>query len=169
MFFRSVGKDKKAIQASIRRNKETNTVLARLNSELQQQLKVGNPFTFFSVQLRMIQSPCSYLSMFSRTCSRRGYLWKSSWNSSDLSPTFNKTLGAETPARNSAVVLVALLSFASLAFHHNFSGRGRHWALLSTKISPSGRPRQRSYQETEQRGADFTIGHFSDLFFFLFS
>lgn len=37
---RSVGKDKKAIQASIRRNKETNTVLARLNSELQQQLKV---------------------------------------------------------------------------------------------------------------------------------
>lgn len=38
--FRSVGKDKKAIQASIRRNKETNTVLARLNSELQQQLKV---------------------------------------------------------------------------------------------------------------------------------
>lgn len=38
--FRSVGKDKKSIQASIRRNKETNTVLARLNSELQQQLKV---------------------------------------------------------------------------------------------------------------------------------
>ncbi|TMS12080.1 RalBP1-associated Eps domain-containing protein 1 [Larimichthys crocea] len=38
---RSVGKDKKAIQASIRRNKETNTVLARLNSELQQQLKVS--------------------------------------------------------------------------------------------------------------------------------
>uniref|UniRef100_A0A8C1GLL1 RALBP1 associated Eps domain containing 1 n=1 Tax=Cyprinus carpio TaxID=7962 RepID=A0A8C1GLL1_CYPCA len=37
---RSIGKDKKAIQASIRRNKETNTVLARLNSELQQQLKV---------------------------------------------------------------------------------------------------------------------------------
>ena len=36
---RSVGKDKKAIQASIRRNKETNTVSARLNSELQQQLK----------------------------------------------------------------------------------------------------------------------------------
>ncbi|XP_066515166.1 ralBP1-associated Eps domain-containing protein 1 isoform X1 [Hoplias malabaricus] len=36
---RSAGKDKKAIQASIRRNKETNTVLARLNSELQQQLK----------------------------------------------------------------------------------------------------------------------------------
>lgn len=36
---RSVGKDKKAIQASIRRNKETNTILARLNSELQQQLK----------------------------------------------------------------------------------------------------------------------------------
>uniref|UniRef100_A0A8C0QH20 RALBP1 associated Eps domain containing 1 n=1 Tax=Canis lupus familiaris TaxID=9615 RepID=A0A8C0QH20_CANLF len=36
---RSVGKDKKAILASIRRNKETNTVLARLNSELQQQLK----------------------------------------------------------------------------------------------------------------------------------
>ncbi|XP_043551281.1 ralBP1-associated Eps domain-containing protein 1 isoform X2 [Chiloscyllium plagiosum] len=37
---RSFGKDKKSIQASIRRNKETNTVLARLNSELQQQLKI---------------------------------------------------------------------------------------------------------------------------------
>ncbi|KAI1895750.1 hypothetical protein AGOR_G00109920 [Albula goreensis] len=36
---RSAGKDKKTIQASIRRNKETNMVLARLNSELQQQLK----------------------------------------------------------------------------------------------------------------------------------
>ncbi|XP_056284353.1 ralBP1-associated Eps domain-containing protein 1 isoform X2 [Pseudoliparis swirei] len=36
---RSVGKNKKSIQASIRRNKETNTVFARLNSELQQQLK----------------------------------------------------------------------------------------------------------------------------------
>lgn len=44
--FRSVGKDKKAIQASIRRNKETNTVLARLNSELQQQLKVCRMCTF---------------------------------------------------------------------------------------------------------------------------
>lgn len=42
-FFRSAGKDKKSIQASIRRNKETNTVLARLNSELQQQLKVRSP------------------------------------------------------------------------------------------------------------------------------
>ncbi|KAG9347529.1 hypothetical protein JZ751_005097 [Albula glossodonta] len=45
---RSVGKDKKAIQASIRRNKETNTVLARLNSELQQQLKV-RAFLCFTV------------------------------------------------------------------------------------------------------------------------
>lgn len=44
-FFRSIGKDKKAIQASIRRNKETNTVLARLNSELQQQLKVSRMCT----------------------------------------------------------------------------------------------------------------------------
>lgn len=49
--FRSVGKDKKAIQASIRRNKETNTVLARLNSELQQQLKVCRlcPETFLAL------------------------------------------------------------------------------------------------------------------------
>lgn len=48
---RSVGKDKKAIQASIRRNKETNTVLARLNSELQQQLKVCRlrPGTFVAL------------------------------------------------------------------------------------------------------------------------
>ncbi|KAJ7413840.1 ralBP1-associated Eps domain-containing protein 1 isoform X1 [Willisornis vidua] len=44
---RSVGKDKKAIQASIRRNKETNTVLARLNSELQQQLKEAGNFDGF--------------------------------------------------------------------------------------------------------------------------
>lgn len=41
-----MGKDKKAIQASIRRNKETNTVLARLNSELQQQLKVRKGFIY---------------------------------------------------------------------------------------------------------------------------
>lgn len=46
VFFRSIGKDKKAIQASIRRNKETNTVLARLNSELQQQLKVSRTRCF---------------------------------------------------------------------------------------------------------------------------
>lgn len=46
VFFRSIGKDKKAIQASIRRNKETNTVLARLNSELQQQLKVSTTTCF---------------------------------------------------------------------------------------------------------------------------
>lgn len=46
--YRSVGKDKKAIQASIRRNKETNTVLARLNSELQQQLKVWKTLVVFS-------------------------------------------------------------------------------------------------------------------------
>uniref|UniRef100_A0A673MQB9 RalBP1-associated Eps domain-containing protein 1-like n=1 Tax=Sinocyclocheilus rhinocerous TaxID=307959 RepID=A0A673MQB9_9TELE len=32
---RSIGKDKKAIQASIRRNKETNTVLARLNNVIE--------------------------------------------------------------------------------------------------------------------------------------
>ncbi|XP_075002071.1 ralBP1-associated Eps domain-containing protein 1 isoform X17 [Calonectris borealis] len=58
---RSVGKDKKAIQASIRRNKETNTVLARLNSELQQQLKdVLEERISLEVQLEQLR-PFSHL------------------------------------------------------------------------------------------------------------
>ncbi|OXB68445.1 hypothetical protein ASZ78_010066 [Callipepla squamata] len=63
---RSIGKDKKAIQASIRRNKETNTVLARLNSELQQQLKV--------MMFLKRESP-----------------WKFNWNNFDLSLTSKPT------------------------------------------------------------------------------
>lgn len=43
-FFRQPSKQKKAIQTAIRKNKEANAVLARLNSELQQQLKVRNAF-----------------------------------------------------------------------------------------------------------------------------
>uniref|UniRef100_A0A8C5Q8Q5 RALBP1 associated Eps domain containing 1 n=1 Tax=Leptobrachium leishanense TaxID=445787 RepID=A0A8C5Q8Q5_9ANUR len=55
------GKDKKAIQASIRRNKETNTVLARLNSELQQQLKdVLEERISLEVQLEQLR-PFSHL------------------------------------------------------------------------------------------------------------
>lgn len=89
--FRSVGKDKKAIQASIRRNKETNTVLARLNSELQQQLKVWTMcILMFSLSLLLWKRKVTHNSSFSRTCSRRGYLWKSSWSSSDLSLIFNQ-------------------------------------------------------------------------------
>ncbi|XP_069090416.1 ralBP1-associated Eps domain-containing protein 1 isoform X6 [Pleurodeles waltl] len=58
---RSVGKDKKSIQASIRRNKETNTVLARLNSELQQQLKdVLEERISLEVQLEQLR-PFSHL------------------------------------------------------------------------------------------------------------
>ncbi|XP_045699803.1 ralBP1-associated Eps domain-containing protein 1 isoform X3 [Phyllostomus hastatus] len=58
---RSVGKDKKAIQASIRRNKEANTVLARLNSELQQQLKdVLEERISLEVQLEQLR-PFSHL------------------------------------------------------------------------------------------------------------
>ncbi|XP_075718543.1 ralBP1-associated Eps domain-containing protein 1 isoform X3 [Rhinoderma darwinii] len=58
---RSAGKDKKAIQASIRRNKETNTVLARLNSELQQQLKdVLEERISLEVQLEQLR-PFSHL------------------------------------------------------------------------------------------------------------
>uniref|UniRef100_A0A8I3NG53 RALBP1 associated Eps domain containing 1 n=1 Tax=Canis lupus familiaris TaxID=9615 RepID=A0A8I3NG53_CANLF len=58
---RSVGKDKKAIQASIRRNKENNTVLARLNSELQQQLKdVLEERISLEVQLEQLR-PFSHL------------------------------------------------------------------------------------------------------------
>ena len=40
LFYRQSSKQKKAIQTAIRKNKEANAVLARLNSELQQQLKV---------------------------------------------------------------------------------------------------------------------------------
>lgn len=39
---RQTSKQKRAIQTAIRKNKEANAVLARLNSELQQQLKVRN-------------------------------------------------------------------------------------------------------------------------------
>lgn len=65
LLHRSVGKDKKAIQASIRRNKETNTVLARLNSELQQQLKVlhatlNNKEETVSPRSRVIHAFCRY-------------------------------------------------------------------------------------------------------------
>uniref|UniRef100_A0A671P2R5 RalBP1-associated Eps domain-containing protein 1-like n=1 Tax=Sinocyclocheilus anshuiensis TaxID=1608454 RepID=A0A671P2R5_9TELE len=42
---RSIGKDKKAIQASIRRNKETNTVLARLNNVIELQQEQLRPFS----------------------------------------------------------------------------------------------------------------------------
>ncbi|CAD7684458.1 unnamed protein product [Nyctereutes procyonoides] len=56
---RSVGKDK-AIQASIRCNKETNTVLARLNSELQQQLKDVLERISLEVQLEQLR-PFSHL------------------------------------------------------------------------------------------------------------
>ncbi|KAK7906958.1 hypothetical protein WMY93_015570 [Mugilogobius chulae] len=59
---RSVGKDKKAIQASIRRNKETNTCW------------------------RDSTVNCNNSS---RTCWRRGYPWRCSWSSSDPSPIFN--------------------------------------------------------------------------------
>ena len=98
--FRSVGKDKKAIQASIRRNKETNTVLARLNSELQQQLKVrtikiNNDMTLFQAGKKITPN---FLS-FSRTCLKRGYPWKCSWSSSDRSLIFN-----QREEENSAVV-----------------------------------------------------------------
>ncbi|KAF3850125.1 hypothetical protein F7725_019844 [Dissostichus mawsoni] len=76
-----------ATQPSIpRRNKETNTVLARLNSELQQQLKAGKKIT------------PNFLS-FSRTCLKRGYPWKCSWSSSDRSLIFN-----QREEENSAVV-----------------------------------------------------------------
>ena len=50
----SVGKGKKAIQVSIRCSNETNTVLARLNSELQQQLKYG-PGESISLEVQLEQ------------------------------------------------------------------------------------------------------------------
>lgn len=97
--FRSVGKDKKAIQASIRRNKETNTVLARLNSELQQQLKVCRKcWTFFLILITLSKcTKCTHRSSSSRTCLKKGYPWKSSWSSSDLSLIFNQREEGRTP------------------------------------------------------------------------
>ena len=41
-----LSRQKKEIQMAIRKNKETNAVLTRLNSELQQQLKVSLSFIF---------------------------------------------------------------------------------------------------------------------------
>lgn len=43
---RQSSKQKKAIQTAIRKNREANAVLARLNSELQQQLKVKGAGVF---------------------------------------------------------------------------------------------------------------------------
>uniref|UniRef100_A0A672S7W6 RalBP1-associated Eps domain-containing protein 1-like n=1 Tax=Sinocyclocheilus grahami TaxID=75366 RepID=A0A672S7W6_SINGR len=52
---RSIGKDKKAIQASIRRNKETNTVLARLNNVIECDHRIS-----LEVQLEQLR-PFSHL------------------------------------------------------------------------------------------------------------
>lgn len=50
---RQSSKQKKAIQTAIRKNKEANAVLARLNSELQQQLKVRNNAAAYSLLLNI--------------------------------------------------------------------------------------------------------------------
>lgn len=50
---RPSSKQKRAIQTAIRKNKEANAVLARLNSELQQQLKVRNTLKISD------KAPCS--------------------------------------------------------------------------------------------------------------
>ncbi|KAL7983731.1 hypothetical protein Chor_000607 [Crotalus horridus] len=45
-FPKQSSKQKKAVQTAIRKNKEANAVLIRLNSELQQQLKVRHAHAF---------------------------------------------------------------------------------------------------------------------------
>uniref|UniRef100_A0A8C2D6H1 RALBP1 associated Eps domain containing 1 n=1 Tax=Cyprinus carpio TaxID=7962 RepID=A0A8C2D6H1_CYPCA len=57
---RSIGKDKKAIQASIRRNKETNTVLARLNNVLECDHDLLEERISLEVQLEQLR-PFSHL------------------------------------------------------------------------------------------------------------
>lgn len=52
---RQSSKQKRAIQTAIRKNKEANAVLTRLNSELQQQLKVRNALKISD------RAPCSWL------------------------------------------------------------------------------------------------------------
>uniref|UniRef100_A0ACB8FIF8 RalBP1-associated Eps domain-containing protein 2 n=1 Tax=Sphaerodactylus townsendi TaxID=933632 RepID=A0ACB8FIF8_9SAUR len=53
---RQSSKQKKAIQTAIRKNKEANAVLARLNSELQQQLKeVHKERTALETQLEQLR------------------------------------------------------------------------------------------------------------------
>lgn len=60
--YRQSSRQKKAIQTAIRKNKEANAVLARLNSELQQQLKVRvdphlDPFPLLWLCVFIISSP----------------------------------------------------------------------------------------------------------------
>lgn len=61
---RQSSKQKRAIQTAIRKNKEANAVLARLNSELQQQLKVRNSLKIGE------KAPCNELQV---TSSRESY------------------------------------------------------------------------------------------------
>lgn len=69
---RQSSKQKRAIQTAIRKNKEANAVLARLNSELQQQLKVRNALKIGD------KAPCNQLRV---TSSRE------SCSSSQMKPT----------------------------------------------------------------------------------
>lgn len=69
---RQSSKQKRAIQTAIRKNKEANAVLARLNSELQQQLKVRNALKIGD------KAPCNQLCV---TSSRE------SCSSSQMQPT----------------------------------------------------------------------------------
>ena len=69
---RQSSKQKRAIQTAIRKNKEANAVLARLNSELQQQLKVRNALKISD------KAPCNQLHV---TSSRE------SCSSSQMRPT----------------------------------------------------------------------------------
>lgn len=46
LYLRLLPGQKREIQMSIRKNRETNAVLTRLNSELQQQLKVGDAIMY---------------------------------------------------------------------------------------------------------------------------
>ncbi|MEQ2171684.1 hypothetical protein GOODEAATRI_013285 [Goodea atripinnis] len=94
-----------------------------------------------------IAAPLTAQPSIPRTCLRRGYLWKSSWSSSDLSPTFNQTHGAELDCN----------SCEELHGSHRDSPFLRSISLPSSFLCLTNKQR---------RVADIAIWHFSDLFFF---
>lgn len=70
---RLLSRQKREIQMAIRKNKETNAVLTRLNSELQQQLKVSPPSTLLEcVCVFVCVKGCGLNNQKTKACAERG-------------------------------------------------------------------------------------------------